>query len=953
MANSQDQGSRTLPKAYEPKSFESKWYKYWMDNDLFKAHVVPGKPRFSIVIPPPNITGALHMGHALDTTLQDIFVRYNRMLGYETLWLPGTDHASIATHARIEEMLAEEGTSRWELGREKFLERAWEWKDKYGHIITDQLKTLGASCDWSRERFTMDEVCSRAVIEVFVRLYEKGLIYRGKYMVNFCPGCRTVISDIEVEHQDTDGHLYYIQYPVLSDEDLTKARADAGLGTNGACQGAGAGQATDNAAPAQALRSFRSKIHTNTPAGGYEEFITVATTRPETMLGDTAIAVNPEDPRYGHLVGRYAVLPLVGRIIPIIADKHVDPEFGTGAVKITPAHDPNDFEMGLRHGLDFVSVIDTQGNMTEEAGKYAGLERYECRNKVLEDLEELGYLLKVENHRHSVGHCSRCDSTVEPLISEQWFVKMKPMAEPALEVVRQGKVEFVPERFTKIYEHWMENIRDWCISRQLWWGHRIPAWYCDDCGESIVARTAPDKCTKCGGPVHQDEDVLDTWFSSALWPFSTMGWPDDTEDLRYFFPTDILVTGYDIIFFWVARMIFSSMEFMKQPPFRYVLIHGLVRDALGRKMSKSLGNGIDPLEVIDKYGADALRISLVSGVAMGSDMRFYDEKVEGARNFCNKLWNATRYSLSNLEGWTPPAAAASGSKPKQSELSTMTARWILSRLERTIETVDDALKRFEPGEAIDTIIDFVWNQFCDWYIEFSKESLANPDTREETQLVLWLVLRQSLALLHPFAPFITEELWSYLPKPAGSEDRPLIVSDYPVPGKLSADAEAEELIGNLIEVIKGIRNMRAEVNIPTGKREKAIILAEDPQLWEGFAPYIKRLSWTEPLEILDLNDPDIESKRPRQALTSVAKGAEVFLPLAGVIDIDKEISRLEKSIGELQSELDKTAKRLADKEFLAKAPKHIVEKHQKRHQDNQEKLQALRNRVELLRKIKE
>ena len=589
---------------------------------------------------------------------------------------------------------------------------------------------------------------------------------------NFCPGCRTVISDIEVEHQDTDGHLYYIQYPVLSDEDLTKVRADADLGTNGACQGAGAGQATDNAAPAQALRSFRSKIHTNTPAGGYEEFITVATTRPETMLGDTAIAVNPEDPRYGHLVGRYAVLPLVGRIIPIIADKHVDPEFGTGAVKITPAHDPNDFEMGLRHGLDFVSVIDTQGNMTEEAGKYAGLERYECRNKVLEDLEELGYLLKVENHRHSVGHCSRCDSTVEPLISEQWFVKMKPMAEPALEVVRQGKVEFVPERFTKIYEHWMENIRDWCISRQLWWGHRIPAWYCDDCGESIVARTARTSAPSAAARYTKMKMCLT--LGSHLHSGPSQPWAGlMTLRISVLLPTDILVTGYDIIFFWVARMIFSSMEFMKQPPFRYVLIHGLVRDALGRKMSKSLGNGIDPLEVIDKYGADALRISLVSGVAMGSDMRFYDEKVEGARNFCNKLWNATRYSLSNLEGWTPPAAAASGSKPKQSELSTMTARWILSRLERTIETVDDALKRFEPGEAIDTIIDFVWNQFCDWYIEFSKESLANPDTREETQLVLWLVLRQSLALLHPFAPFITEELWSYLPKPAGSEDRPI------------------------------------------------------------------------------------------------------------------------------------------------------------------------------------
>jgi valyl-tRNA synthetase len=975
LARDQEQGAKSLPKAYEPKSFENKWYEYWMENDLFKAYVVPGKPRFSIVIPPPNVTGALHMGHALDTTLQDIFVRYNRMRGLETLWLPGTDHASIATHARIEEMLAEEGTSRWELGREKFLERAWEWKQKYGHIITDQLKTLGASCDWSRERFTMDEVCSRAVTEVFVRLYEKGLIYRGKYMVNFCPGCRTVISDIEVNHEDTDGHLYYIKYPLLEglgealgegqgeglgEEGLPKdipatpsTARDAGI-SEGPGGTKGASTADSNEEAGRSLRSYESEAHAGTPADSYTEFITVATTRPETMLGDTAIAVNPEDPRYGHLVGRYAVLPLVGRIIPIIADQHVDPEFGTGAVKITPAHDPNDFEMGLTHGLDFVSVIGIEGNMTEEAGKkYAGLERYQCREQVLADLKQLGYLAKTEEHRHSVGHCDRCYSTVEPLISEQWFVKMKPLAEPALEVVRQGEVSFVPERFTKIYEHWMENIRDWCISRQLWWGHRIPAWYCDDCSEITVARTAPEKCPKCGSTVRQDGDVLDTWFSSALWPFSTMGWPDDTEDLRYFFPTDILITGYDIIFFWVARMIFSSMEFMKQPPFHHVLIHGLVRDALGRKMSKTLGNGIDPLEVIDKYGADALRISLVSGVAMGSDMRFYDEKVEGARNFCNKLWNATRYCLSNLEGWTPPTP---DTEPRQGELSTMAARWILSRLERTIEAVNEALNRFEPGEAIDTIIDFVWDQFCDWYIEFSKESLANPETRKETQFVLWQVLKQSLALLHPFAPFITEELWSYLPKPAQTEGqpehRPLIVSEYPVPGKLSIDAEAEELIGNLIDVIKGIRNMRAEVNIPTGKKEKAVILAEKPELWERFAPYIKRLAWTEPLEILDQGDPDVEAKRPRQALTSVATGAEVFLPLEGVIDIDKEIARLEKTIAELREDLDKTAKRLSDKEFLSKAPEQVVDNHRKRHEDNQEKLQALINRVEMLAKIK-
>ncbi len=949
--NHEKHESRSLPKAYEPKSFENKWYEYWMENELFKASVTPGKPRFSIVIPPPNVTGALHMGHALDTTLQDIFVRYNRMLGKETLWLPGTDHASIATHAKIEEMLAAEGTSRWELGRDKFLERAWEWKEKYGHIITDQLKTMGASCDWSRERFTMDEGCSKAVNEMFVRLYEEGLIYRGKYMVNFCPGCRTVISDIEVEHEDTDGYLYYIKYPLLEGQGSPRTGAEA---------------------------------HAGKPASEYSDFITVATTRPETMLGDTAIAVNPEDPRYGRLVGTYAVLPLVGRIMPIIADEHVDPEFGTGAVKVTPAHDPNDFEMGLKHGLDFISVINTEGNMTGEAGKYAGLERYQCRHQVLADLKTMGYMIKTEALKHSVGHCQRCSSAVEPLISEQWFVKMKPLAEPALEMVREGEVTFVPERFRKIYEHWMENIRDWCISRQLWWGHRIPAWYCNDCGEVIVARSAPGKCPGCGGEVHQDEDVLDTWFSSALWPFSTMGWPDNTPDLNYFFPTDILITGYDIIFFWVARMIFSSLEFMKQPPFHHVLIHGLVRDALGRKMSKSLGNGIDPLEIVELFGADALRISLTSGVAMGSDMRFFDEKVEGSRNFCNKLWNAARYCLSNLEGWTPPAldskfkdllrgsegstghrgstgcrdcnisgetespnSRLAGGKTGKA-LSTLTARWILSRLERTIVSVEDALNRYEPGEAVDIIIDFVWNQFCDWYIEFSKESLAGSEAREETRLVLWVVLKQSLALLHPFAPFITEELWSHLPKPGESDSCALIVSDYPVPGTFSLDPEAEEKIDNLIEVITGIRNMRAEVNIPTGKRERAILLAGEPEPWESLAPYIKRLAWAEPLEILAKEGPNVEKERPRQALVSVATGAEVFLPLAGVIDIDKEISRLEKSMSELQKDLDRTEKRLSDEEFLSKAPEDIVEKQRKRHLDSKKKLETLKTRVNML-----
>jgi len=924
---------KTLPKAYEPKTFEKKWYSYWVDNDLFRAKVRPGKPRFSIVIPPPNVTGALHMGHALDTTLQDIFVRYNRMLGKETLWLPGTDHASIATHAKIEEMLVKEGTSRWELGREKFLVRAWQWKNKYGHIITDQLKTLGASCDWSRERFTMDEGCSRAVNEVFVRLYEKGLIYRGKYMVNFCPGCRTVISDIEVEHQEVEGALYYIRYPILDSE--------------------------TNASSGHIDQSAEDK-----PASEYTDFIEVATTRPETMLGDTAIAVNPEDPRYKRLVGKHAILPLVGRILPIISDDRVDPDFGTGAVKVTPAHDPDDFEMAQKHGLRFISVINTEGRMTQEAGKYKGLDRYECREKLLLDLQAKGYLVKKEPYRFSVGHCHRCDSVVEPLISEQWFVKMKPLAEPALRIVREGKIKFVPERFTKIYEHWMENVKDWCISRQLWWGHRIPAWYCKDCGKVTVARKAPEKCPACSGPLYQDEDVLDTWFSSALWPFSTMGWPDDTPDLKYFFPTDILVTGYDIIFFWVARMIFSSMEFMGREPFHHVLIHGLVRDALGRKMSKSLGNGIDPLEVVDKYGADALRLSLTSGIAMGNDMRFYDEKVEGARNFCNKLWNATRYCLSNLEGWQPPVPRdeaqsterdksniASNEKKnvKNEAISALTSRWILSRLERTIRAVNDAMDRFEPGETLDIITNFVWNEFCDWYIEFSKEDLTKPEKKDETRYVLWQVLKDSLALLHPFAPFITEELWSHLPGRKPGKEASLTVSAYPTPGRYSIDNSAEEEINTLIEAVKQIRNMRAEVNIPTGKKTRVILIAENPAAWENKVRYIQRLAWAQPLEVLDRKK---SPARPQQALASVGTGVEIYLPLKGVIDLEKEIGRLETSASQLEQDLKRIEARLSNPEFLAKAPKEIVETHRKRCQESKEKIEALRKRAEVLRRVK-
>jgi len=917
----------SMPKAYDPKSFEKKWYSFWMENDLFKANVNPEKKKFSIVMPPPNVTGALHMGHALDTVLQDIYTRYNRMLGNETLWLPGTDHASIATHAKIEEMLASEGTSRWELGREKFLERAWDWKEKYGHIITDQLKVLGASCDWSRERFTMDEGCSRAVNEAFLRLYQKGLIYKGKYMISFCPRCQTVISDIEVEHEDTQGHLYYVRYPVIDAADAPEKLAEESM-----------------------------NVHAGEPASQYTEFITVATTRPETMLGDTGVAVHPQDPRYSNLVGKYAVLPLVGRLMPIIADEHVDPEFGTGAVKVTPSHDPNDFEMGLRHNLAFVSVIGTDGRMTEEAGLYKGLDRFECRKEILKDLESKGYLVKVENITHAVGHCQRCHSPVEPLISEQWFVRMKPLAEPALKAVQDGQVQFVPERFSKIYEHWMTNIRDWCISRQLWWGHRIPVWYCEDCNEMIVATKEPESCPKCGGKVYQDEDVLDTWFSSALWPFSTMGWPEDTQDLEYFFPTDILITGYDIIFFWVARMIFTSLEFTGEAPFHHVLIHGLVRDALGRKMSKSLDNGIDPLDVVSQYGTDALRISLVSGVAMGSDMRFYDEKVEGARNFCNKIWNASRYCITNLGGWEPREEwfkDSSGGKPALNEKVTMlTSRWILSKLEETILGVHDALERYEPGEALDLIIDFVWSEFCDWYIEFSKEDLDNPNTADETRFVLYYVFRESLALLHPFAPFITEELWSYLPKVKKDSQSlvdSIMIAQYPLSGRFREDDLAEEIINTLIEAVRGIRNMRSEVNVPTGKKEKVIIVADDKDLWETFRPYISRLAWADPLEIVG-KEP--ATQRPGKALAWVVKGAEVFLPLAGVVDVDEEITRLEKVAMELEKDLERTEKRLSDEEFLSKAPEDIVEKQKKRQEENSEKLQTIRKRIAMLQEIR-
>ncbi|HHY61018.1 MAG TPA: valine--tRNA ligase, partial [Clostridia bacterium] len=720
-----------LAKTYSPKEVEAKWYRYWEENGYFHQDVDPDREAFSIVMPPPNVTGSLHMGHALDNTLQDILTRWRRMQGYNTLWLPGTDHAGIATQVRVEEEIAKEGLSKYDLGREKFLERVWDWKHTYGNRITQQLRTLGASCDWQRERFTLDEGCSRAVREVFKRLYDKGLIYRGDYIINWCPKCQTTISDIEVEHHETQGHLWHIKYPLA----------------------------------------------------GEDGYVVVATTRPETMLGDTAVAVHPEDERYRHFIGKTVILPLVNREIPVIADEYVDPEFGTGVVKITPSHDPNDFEVALRHNLPGLTVMDKQGRMNENAGPYQGLDRYECRKKIVADLEAQGFLLKVEEHQHAVGQCYRCDTVIEPMVSKQWFVKMKPLAEPAMRAVEEGRIRFVPERFTKIYLGWLENIRDWCISRQLWWGHRIPVWYCRDCEAEICALQEPEVCPKCGSKhLEQDPDVLDTWFSSALWPFSTMGWPEQTEDLKKFYPTSVLVTGRDIIFFWVARMIFMGLEFMQDVPFREVFIHGLVLDAQGRKMSKSLGNGIDPMEVIEQYGADTLRFMLITGNTPGNDLRFQYERLEGARNFCNKIWNASRFALMHLGDMEPGA-------PK--ERLELADRWILSRLNHTVRQVTNYLERYELGEAARELYDFIWSEFCDWYIELVKPRLygkVTPESRATAQQVLWYTLSEILRLLHPFMPFISEEIWQHLPHREGS----LMLEKWPEYREELQDSAAEK-----------------------------------------------------------------------------------------------------------------------------------------------------------------
>ena len=852
-----------LPKTYNPKDFEDRLYKYWEDNGHFIAPVDENKEPFTIMMPPPNVTGSLHMGHALNNTIQDILIRWKRMEGYAALWLPGTDHASISTEARVVDKLKSEGKSKEELGREKFLEEAWEWTHLYGGTIKRQLRKLGVSCDWSRDKFTLDEDLSFAVEEVFIRLYEKGLIYRGDRIINWCPSCKTAISDAEVEHIDTNSFIWHINYPVKdSDKNLT-----------------------------------------------------IATTRPETMLGDLAVAVNPKDERYQDLVGKTVILPLVNREIPIIADEYVDMEFGTGAVKITPSHDPNDFEVGERFDLGQYVIFDEEGYINSNGGVYEGLERFEARKRIVEDLEKEGYLEQVKEHENAVGHCERCRTVIEPIISKQWFVKMEPLAKPALEAYKNGELNFIPERFGKIYTHWLENIKDWCISRQLWWGHRLPVYYCQDCDEIMVGREKPEKCSKCAATnICQDTDTLDTWFSSALWPFSTLGWPKDTEDLQYFFPTDVLVTGYDIIFFWVIRMVFSSLEQMGQLPFKDVFLTGLVRDSQGRKMSKSLGNGIDPLEVIEVYGADALRFTLVTGNTPGNDMRFHMERVEASRNFANKLWNATRFVLMNLD------ESVAEQEFRMEDLEEED-KWILSRLNRIIGEVTNNLDKYEIGLAAQRVHDFIWDDYCDWYIEMVKSRLYgdNKESKELAQQVLLYVLKDINKLLHPFMPFITEEIWQHLP----GNEKDLIETTWPTTRKDLDFPQAEERIQYVKESIKAIRNARAEMNIAPSRKATIIFVSREKDIRDlierGRSHYINLASAE-----------DIKVQASKEGLGDdnvavVLNKAEAFLPLKDLIDYEKEVERLEREKEKLEEELRRVRGKLANEGFVSKAPEKIVQ----------------------------
>lgn len=845
-----------LEKTYDPSQFEDRIYKTWEENGYFKADAKSEKEPFSIVIPPPNVTGQLHMGHALDETMQDILVRYKRMAGYEALWVPGTDHAGIATQIKVEEELrVKEGLTRYDLGRDAFLERVWDWKHKFGSRITKQLRKIGCSCDWSRERFTMDEGCSKAVKEVFVNLYEKGLIYKGNRIINWCPSCTTALSDAEVEYSEHDGHFWHIKYQVKDSD----------------------------------------------------EYLTIATTRPETLLGDTAVAVHPEDERYAHLVGKMLILPLVGREIPIVADEYVEKDFGTGAVKITPAHDPNDFEVGKRHDLPLIRVMNDDATINEQGGKYQGMDRYEARKAIVADLEAAGVLLKIEDHKHNVGECYRCGTVVEPLTSDQWFVKMKPLAKDAIRVVKDKEVQFVPERFSKIYMNWMENVFDWCISRQLWWGHRIPAYYCQDCGEMVVAKEDVTVCPKCGGAMKQDEDVLDTWFSSALWPFSTMGWPEKTPELEKFYPTSVLVTAYDIIFFWVARMIFSGMEHMKEVPFRHVFMHGLVRDSQGRKMSKSLGNGIDPLEIIDQYGADALRFTLATGNSPGNDMRFYTERVEASRNFANKLWNAARFVLMNIDHETDEL-------PQEAHLC-MEDKWILTRLNTVIREVSDNLEHFEMGVAVQKLYDFIWDEFCDWYIELVKPRLydAQGDSSVAAKKVLAYVLSRTLELLHPFMPFITEEIWQHLPH----EGETIVRAPWP---KETASYPQESQKMMLIQqAIKAVRNARAEKNVPPSKKAKLYIVTHDTEIFAAGKLFFEKMASAS--EVVITEDGGVI---PQNAVKAVVEGAQIAIPMDELVNREEEIARLEKEKERLQQEIRRVEGKLSNEGFLKKAPEKVV-----------------------------
>ena len=886
---SQESGAN-IPKTYDPQSFERKWYAYWEEHNLFHDAADESREPYSVVIPPPNVTGQLHMGHALDNTLQDILVRYQRMRGKNVVWIPGCDHAGIATQAKVEESLRAEGTNRFALGREKFLARVWDWKQQYGDRIMYQLRMLGASCDWERERFTMDEGCSRAVREVFVSLYEQGLIYQGTRITNWCPSCSTAISDIEVDHETEEGHLWHLRYRI----------------------------------------------------DGTDDYVEIATTRPETMFGDTGVAVHPDDERYKHLVGKTLILPVVERRIPLFADAYVDPAFGTGAVKVTPAHDPNDFEMGLRHNLEQVVVINADGTMGEGAGKYKGLDRYECRKQLVQELAEIGALVRTEKHEHAVGHCSRCKTTIEPLVSKQWFVRMEDLAKPAIAAVKDGRIRFVPERFTKIYENWLENIRDWCISRQLWWGHRIPAWHCEACGETSVSREDITACMHCGSThIHQDEDVLDTWFSSGLWPFETLGWPEDTKDLRHFYPTATLVTGYDIIFFWVARMVMMGLRFGGDVPFRDVFIHGLVRDSEGRKMSKSLGNGIDPVEVIEKYGADTLRFMLITGNTPGNDMRFYWERVEAARNFANKIWNASRYMLMNLEG------ADDAFVPEESDY-TLADRWILTRSAETVCAVTANLENYELGEAGRAIYEFLWSEFCDWYIELTKARLydkENVRAKNTALYVLRTVLERTMRLLHPFMPFLTEEIWQKLPH----EGRSIMRAPWPEVDETEIDAEAEAAMIAIMEVIKVTRNLRAELGTPPGKKSALLLRVRDAALADVFAAhtdYFHALASASEVTFLAEDAPD-----PENVVTGALAGAAVYLPLAGLIDVEKETARLTKERDNLEKEIARLSGKLSNAGFTSKAPAAVVAAEREKLAGYEEKIGLIRSRLADLAKL--